>query len=278
MLLANAYIKPGGRIPAWLLRTTDFAATGLKSGSTCLEFRAPILGSVATRQFEYKDLFAPNVSVNLDDSAVDLSCKAIQDALDGDSDGNRYDDQVLEAVLRFARIASVQGVTLSMSSLDDEDIAIKLEQGNFERLLERKDQLPRPSMQIVSGVLDQIRHSSLSFELKINGKYKLLGHLDDHHLDTESMRLLWGKQTTVVGLVHYKRNGMPRVIEAHQILPYREGDKFFRQVPSLKRDPFLDDKKRSGSSPYTRFDPLSLSESWPGEESFQELLNELRSL
>lgn len=70
------------------------------------------------------------------------------------------------------------------------------------------------------------------------GRFRLLldggalpGRLDRTHLDVELLRPLWGMRTTVQDAVHFKSNGLPRLIEARRISAHVEGDMIFETMP-----------------------------------------------
>lgn len=275
LLACGSFGEKGARIPSWLSRATEFKVTDLSVGSTKIRFDAPTLGSAASEKFDYQDLFAPSFDFSLGDSAIDLSCTAVQDALDDKSDGDRYDDQVLDAAIRFARAVESNGATLSLSSLSGDAVELTMGQKSFRRLKKRKEGLIPPSTQIISGTLDQITHSSPSFELRIDEKNSIPGHLAAGVVDTESMRSLWGKRVTVSGLLHFKRNGQPRVLVAKQILAYRDGDNYFSRPPSSSLASEIRNQRDQAMS---RFDPLELAGKWPGNETISELLDELDRL
>ena len=103
---------------------------------------------------------------------------------------------------------------------------------------------------------------------------RLLGCLDTTQLDTESLRPLWGKQTTVEGMVHFKANGQPRLIQARRISGQLEGDSLFEEMPLLgEPEPHRPNKARRGRA--SSFDPMDLAGAWPGDESIEDLMAEL---
>ena len=82
---------------------------------------------------------------------------------------------------------------------------------------ERLNSVRSPRAFIVSGRLDQIEYSSGRFRLMVNQRAPLLGKLVGEPFDVERLRSLWGRSATVEGMVHFKHNGQPRLIEAYLI-------------------------------------------------------------
>ena len=88
------------------------------------------------------------------------------------------------------------------------------------------------------------------------------------------MRPLWGKNTTVEGIVHFKANGESRLIEARRISERLAGDGVFEEVPSIEiGEPgeLFSVPRRTGRA----FDPIELAGAWPGDEPLEYLLAQL---
>ena len=143
----------------------------------------------------------------------------------------------------------------------------------LSRLPENEGQgenIPRPKAFIVTGMLDEIRHEGGCFCLLLEGNSRLPGRLNTEFLDVETLRPLWGKQTTVEGMVHFKVDGQPRLIEARRITSALEGDRVFKKIPERRQ--------KLGSffkRPTRAADIDNLAAAWPDNESVEELLAEL---
>ena len=133
---------------------------------------------------------------------------------------------------------------------------------------------PKPRSFIVSGKLDEIKHGNGRFRLVVGQRSALLGRVDPTSLDVEALRPLWGKHTTVEGIVHFKVNGQPRIIEARRISIHQRGDIVFEEMPTVdaeeSRSLFPVQRKEVAA-----FDPIQLSGSWPGDEPIEQLLAQL---
>ena len=133
---------------------------------------------------------------------------------------------------------------------------------------------PKPRSFIVSGKLDEIKHGNGRFRLVVGQRSALLGRVDPTSLDVEALRPLWGKQTTVEGIVHFKVNGQPRIIEARRISIHQRGDIVFEEMPTV------DVSDSRGLFPAPRkevnaFEPIELAGTWPGDEPIEDLLEQL---
>ena len=110
--------------------------------------------------------------------------------------------------------------------------------------------------------------------------------MDRSHLDVELLRPLWGKMATVQGIVHFKSNGKPRLIEARRISARAGGDAIFETMPEAETSvgtlaDAVPEPERSSPVSKTsgramrHVDPMILWGTWPGNEPIEELLAQL---
>ena len=276
-LLATGEGRGRGQKPGWLKKATDFTITGLKPGSTIFDLEAPILRETACEVFGLQGFWPERTASNqasLDDTPLDLASLAIREAQENDPSGDRFDSSVLEAILDFRKTTGSSGTRYELISQDSEHGNFVLDDSSCARIEARLTKIPTPRAFIVSGRLDKIEHDAGRFHLLVNQNSSLLGRLDPDSLDVETLRPLWGKQTTVEGMVYFKVNGQPRLIEARRISNHAERDAIFEEMPAAEipgsRGMTLDQEKQARS-----FDPMELWGTWPGDESIEELLADL---
>ena len=133
---------------------------------------------------------------------------------------------------------------------------------------------PKPRSFIISGRLDEIKHGDGRFRLVVGQGATLFGRIDPTSLDVEALRPLWGKHTTVEGIVHFKVNGLPRLIEARRISGHQIGDNVFEEMPSVE----VKESQDLLPVPWKEakvFDPIQLAGAWPGDEPIEQLLAQL---
>ena len=262
-LLATGAGKGKGARPQWLDATIDFTITGLKPGSTIFEIEAPRLGETAYEQFFQEDLW--NTRPSLDETALDLVAQSINEIQTDDPVGDYFDSAVLQAILKFGKAAGVRDVRYEMTPLGTAQGGFMLDKRIYVNLIERLNDIPAPRSFVVSGTLDEIKHGNGRFRLLVNKKSTLFGRVDATSLSVEALRPLWGKQTTLEGMVHFKANGEPRLIEARRISSQLKGDSVFEEMPSVEikksQDLFPVQRKEVGA-----FDPIELAGTWPGDE------------
>ena len=271
-LLATGAGGGKGPKPAWLDATTDFTITGLTSGSTIFDIEAPQLGETASEQFAQVHLWSKQPG--LEDTALDLVARSIQETQTKDSAGDYYDSSVLDAILKFRGAGGVAGVRYEMRPQGRAQGHFALDDETCAYAKDRLDAIPVPRSFVVTGRLDEIKHGNGRFRLLVDRKSTLLGRLDAASLSVEALRSLWGKQTTVEGMVHFKANGQPRFIEARRIGGRLKGDLVFEAMP------YTEPQRPADLFPVRRelvgtFDPIDLVGAWPGDEPIEELLTQL---
>ena len=271
-LLATGAGSGKGARPRWLDATINFTITELKSGSTIFGIEAPQLGETACEQFAQADLWSKQPG--LDETALDLAAQAINETQMDNPVGDYFDSSVLEAILKFRKAAGVAGVRYEMIPQGTAHGQFALDDSACSHVKKQLNDIPAPRSFVVSGRLDEIKHGSGRFRLLVSQKSVLFGRLDAASLSVEALRPLWGKQTTVEGMVHFKANGQPRLIEARRISSRLEGDSVFEGMPSVEiqksHDLFPVQRKQFGA-----FDPIELAGAWPGDEPIEELLAQL---
>ena len=273
-LLATGEGSGRGRKPHWLKKATDFTITGFKPGSTILDIEIPTLRETACEVFGLKEFWPEQTMsdrASLDDTSLDLASLALREAQENDPPGDRFDSSVLEAILDFRKITGCSGIRYELTSQDSEHGNFVLDDSSCMRIEARLKEIQTPRAFIVSGRLDKIEHDAGRFRLLVNQDSSLLGRLDPDSLDVEALHPLWGRQTTVEGMVHFKANGQPRLIEARRINSHADRDVIFEQMPAAEipgTRSMTPNQERQARS----FDPMALWGTWPGDEPIEELL------
>lgn len=262
-----------GPRPAWLQASVDFTITGLNPGSTVLDIEAPHLGETAHEKL-FEGESHPE-QPRLDDTALDLAAFAIEEAKAGDSQGNRFDSAVLEAILKFKEAGGNTGVCYELVPQGTARGRFKLAENIGVQLNQRLKSMMAPKAFVVSGRLDEIKYGDRGrFRLWLPDGRRLPGRLHPEFLDIEALRPLWGKRVTVEGTVHFRANGLPQFIKARRVSRFADGDVCFEETPTT------DYPRTEGLTPAQEREARSanfmeLWGSWPGDEPIDELLAQL---
>ena len=103
----------------------------------------------------------------------------------------------------------------------------------------------------------------------------LQGRLHLSSLDVELLRPLWGNPATVQGIVHFKSNGQPRLIEAFRISARAAADAIFERMPTAETIGYEEAVTGRSFKVIRNVDPMVLWGAWPGDERIEELLAQL---
>ncbi len=261
-----------GPRPRWLNAALDFTLKEEKLGSTTLEIEAPQLGETAYTQFAQQNFWREQLTWQ--DTAVDLAALSVQEALEATSSGDYFDRAVLSAILKFRQPTGNADISYHLIPQESDYGEFTLNASVCNRIEERLKSLPPPRAFIISGWLEEIKHDSSRFFLDLSDGRKMFGRLQSDQLDVEALRPLWGKRATVQGMIHFKANGQPRLIEAHRLRPYQDRDALFEELPptEMPRSRGLTPKQEKQAR---SFNVLSLCGTWPGNEPVEELLAQL---
>ena len=262
-----------GPRPGWLQASVDFTITGLNPGSTVLDIEAPHLGETAREEF-FEGESRPE-QPRFDDTALDLAAFAIEEAGAGNSQGERFDTAVLEAILKLRKAGGDTAVCYELIPQGSARGRFRLAENVCVRLNERLNTIVAPKAFVVSGRLDEIKYGgNRGFRLWLPEARHLPGRLHPDFLDIEALRPLWGKRVTVEGTLHFRANGLPRFIQARRVSRFTEGDDCFEEMPAMdipgSQGLTSAQERQARSSNF-----MELWGSWPGDEPIDELLAQL---
>ena len=271
-LLATGTGRGGGAPPKWLRATTDFTIQGFGPGSTICDIKAPTLRETAADAFAEGDLWG--LELSLEDTALDFAARAIREAKSKNPTGDYFDSSVLTAIGSFGNAVREREVSYQLTPESRQHEHFELNSQSSAQIKARLKDLQPPRAFVVSGRLDEIKHGSRRFSLLVNKHTRLLGRFLPTSLEVETLRPLWGKNTTVEGIVHFKANGESRLIEARRISERLAGDSVFEEVPSIvigEPDEVFSLPRKTSRA----FDPIELAGAWPGDEPLEYLLAQL---
>ena len=270
-LLSSGSGRRIGGNPSWLAESTNFTVTGLTQGSTVIQFKAPFLRETTNNISSPKDFWLN--PPGLEYTALDLVAYAIEDAGNNNSTGEYYDSYVLEAMRKLGRLTHKGEVRLELVPQGLARGKFILNKAVCQKMSSLKQSIPKQQTFIVSGRLDRVNYKSRNFYLSIGQNSKILGRLQPKSLDIEDLRQFWGKPVTIEGMVHFKVDGKPRIIEARKICARSEGDELFEELPEIRPLFSKTDEYRAQS-----FNIRDIFGTWPGDETIEELMATLKEL
>lgn len=142
----------------------------------------------------------------------------------------------------------------------------------LNRATQRSTEIIKSRAYTVSGILDGIDNRDDKFLLRIDSQKSLLVHVDPEKVRFERLGSLCGKPTTVEGIVHFRANGEPKFIYARRIGVKSSKHDLFKRQPTGA----IDDSERLNKA--ANFKLSTLWGKWPGNETFEELIEILESM
>lgn len=272
-LLATGESTAKGARPIWLEESINFVVKGVKPGSTRFVLDAPRVLDTAGEHFAQKDFWRESPGV--DDTALDLLSMAVEEVLSGNETSERYDSALLDSFGELQRAIKTPGVRFSLHKEGQNVPLFQLAETEFSRIAQRKRAMPPQKAFVISGILDEIKHSAGRFLLVLGNGHKLPGRVHPEYLDGEMLRELWGKEATVEGMVHFKMNGQARFVDARKLSPRMKGDEFFDRMPVVEEGRLEQSVLPSFEGVADSGDPMVLWGAWPGQESLEDLMGAL---
>jgi len=151
---------------------------------------------------------------------------------------------------------------------------VKITMSEMEKAERLKVRTPDPQAFIVSGHLDAIKHTRKRFELVLPNGSSMPGRVDEEFITAEELRDYWGKDVTIKGIVFFKPSGRIQLISAQLIKSQSAGDEVFAELPTVQSEAEFvtsalqkTEKKDWGKEIWDK---------WPGDESIEDLLSELK--
>lgn len=278
-LRATGISTARGARPKWLEETLRFTITGLGGGSTTIGYRAPCLEETARDQFGSPSLREERELPDLENTALDLVGEAVQSVV-GEPEGPSgvyHDEGVVEAMRAFGRATGNPDAGYTLTPDEVGGRGFIWDRAATARAEARLGRLPPARGFIVTGRLSRIEHDDGRFLLRLTDGSALPGQLDGETVDREVLRSLWGTDSTVTGVIHFRADGSPRVMVARHFMSRTDRHEAFDQTPRGEI-PGASKIPSEVAERARNFDWDNLKGAWPGDETIEELLDELAEL
>ena len=259
--------------PAWLDNATRFDFTGLTEGSTVVNMEAPPLGEAAPEIFERLPLWDSGPS--RDQSALSLVEEAAGDAIIGNSESDLLDRNVLEALARFGRILSYGYEAITLNGGTTGATPVRMTYPGLQTAERLHRAAPAPQRTIVTGYLDELKHSKRAFSLILSEGRSLKGLLPPG--DPSAYANLWGKRVVVDGEATFKPSREVSLILAVSIGLATDTDKAWERAPVPHLMSLDELKPRIAPRPGTSGMDQVFGR-WPGDETNEEIARALSEI
>jgi hypothetical protein len=259
-----------GKNPEWLCRLLDFQLTGINPGSTQLEIEAPLLQETLENiQLPvFSDLSPEEIMQN---SALGFSLYAYEQASNHNLESFILDKEILKEILHFKDFFESEKAQITVSTpTRNKTVTFNYESINKIKTIE--EHTPQSIRAKISGKLDVMKHTRAQLEI-ISGQSRIQASLGEN-LNIERITEYFGKNITATGIASYKPSRQIKSFEIQSLSLADQKDVFFEKPPvmlfeEMEVQRYIKEQKYKGT------DFSKIIGKWPGEESIDELLQQL---
>lgn len=217
------------------------------------------------------DAFRPDLWTDLQQlTPMALVIKSFRSALIESEEKDNLDKSLLKSLIKFKKNFSGKNQVFHLSNRQTvPEIEIKVE--DFRKIELLEENIPEPSKVTVLGTFDELKYSKQKVVL-VTADGVINATVPDEALFLQMLDFV-GKELTITGMANYKPNGKLSYIEINNFAEPGKADKYFAKIPqalTVQQQIDFQLKERKSLNPFA-----SLIGKWPGEESWEEVINEL---
>lgn len=248
-----------GRKPASLDEALEIKLVGIKPNSTtllldCNEFSETLQPQLSFFEEEPLSPYTP-ISIVMDSFRLAFEEK----------EGYYIDKPLLNELKSFKKSLLSKEEVITIYNQGSQK-GLELTSERLDRIKIIEEEIPKPSKQIVTGLIEELKYSK--YRVKIQTEEGILISFLSEKISPEEISKFWGKEITVTGTLHYGLKGT-RSFEIER-LGEPEDVSIFKRLPT-KQYVLIEGRKKMKN-------PLEkIKGKWPGDESIDELLDELGS-
>ena len=263
-----------GRKPAWYQAATDIRFVGHEGDDkTDLLFELPLFGEAAEDMYKQKEIWPTKPDAN--DTGLEVFGDAIHDVASGNRDSDRFDRALLQNIVKLQALFKSAFQEIEIRSERRQEHAISRIDPSVIRTAESFSRTtPNPRRIRLYGTLDMIQASTQGFHLKLLSDEEAPGVLVAG--DIGDSLDLFNQEVTVYGKAVYRPSGRLLRIDADEIVPATDKDRFFAKIPH--GIPPSGDARRATREQPAKRGIAAIIGKWPGEETDEEVEAALRRL
>jgi hypothetical protein len=268
-LLLDGKSRARGTQPAWLRPASQFdVVTPQTAGPGTVRIESRRLSELVPDTAGVRALLA---GLGAETTGLDLFEDALEDALAGTADSDRFDEGLVETFSELSRLFE-DGVE-AVEILNGRTISVLPE--GLERVRQLRRQTPPPQAVRIAGKLDAIRHSDRMFTLVLDEGVVLRGYAE--RAAPGQLAALFGKAVAVSGTAVFRPSGTVLRVDAEQLEPIApEQVRLWSKVPKPLLAPLDIRALHEAQGPRTGIN--ALLGQWPGDESDEEIRVALESM
>jgi hypothetical protein len=263
-----------GARPGWLDAASDVRFLGQDGKEdTTLFFEMPELGEAAPKLYEQQELWPTRPDAK--DTGFDLLGDVINDVTRQDMDSERFDNPLLRRIGRFdlalnGTFQALDVVSRRYSSTAPAEINRSL----ADIAKKMTGNTPQPQAVRVSGKLDMIRASTQSFALQLVCGDEVRGVVDG--FDVGTLTKYFQQSVLVLGRAIYRPSGRLLRIDATEMKPATDDERFFSKVPSPRQVRI--DAKALLRPTALKNGVSAIFGKWPGDETDEQVEAALKEI
>ena len=264
---------PGPR-PRWLKTATDIRFLDHQGDdASVLYFEAPKLGDAAPDLYSHQAFWSTRPEPG--DTGFDLLGDVLRDVAAHKENSDRFDMRLLGHLVGFKNVlnGTFRELRLDLTGHESKPPAVI----NSEVILTAQEfqaSTPLPQRVRVVGTLDMVRSSTQSFALRLDGGQEVQGDLVQGDINT--LTALVGQPVLVLGRAVYRASGNVLRIEADEVQPATDRDRFFATLPKPRRRRF--DVGQIVREQSHKKGVEAILGKWPGDETDEEIEQGLEDL
>lgn len=241
---------------------------GLREGSTVLDVECATFEE--TLPNIQLDAFRSEGQTNLKKTTpMGLFIETYHIALDPDGRKELLDRNLLKELRGFRK--AFRGPNERMTIANRGSIRkLELDEQAFQRIHDLEVTIPAPTLTVINGHLDMIRHSKSLIEIRPEKGKAIEGFLGKD-LTMEDAQQFFGRAVTVKGMQHVRADGK-RVVEVQQLFEPTAGDAYFSRshMSETVEQQLQRQLLKNGGKPVR-----SIAGKWPGDEDLETILRML---
>jgi hypothetical protein len=263
-----------GKRPDWLTAASDIRFLDHSGDDhTVLHFAVPQLGQAAEVLYRQRELWPTRPEPT--DNGFDLFADVISDVAAGNADSDRFDRQLLQQIERFKNglNGTFQRLEFTGNRISASTPAI-INSGIVETASRLSHNTPEPQQTRIVGTLDMIRSSTNTFAIKLKHGEEVRGVLTEGKVS--QFTELVEQDVLILGKAIYRPSGKLLRIDADEVIPAGDHDRFFETIPKPKRSRFdlreviCEQKHKRGVA--------AIYGKWPGDESDEDIESALKEI
>lgn len=270
----EARSRATGKRPDWLAAASDIRFLD-HSGEdqTVLHFESPRLGDVAKSLYAQREFWPTRPDPN--DTGFDLLGDVVADIAAGNADSERFDRPLLQLLERFK-----SGLNKSFQRLEWTGTRYPVSKPSvitpavIDAARRLSVETPRPEAIRIVGTLDMIRVSTNAFAIKLEGGDEARAVLTNG--EVANLTDFLKRDVLVLGKAVYRSSGNLLRIDAEEVVPAADRDRFFAAIPKSSR-PRYDLRAVLREQQHKRGIAAVIGK-WPGDETDEEIERALKEL